>query len=56
MNINGMVIMKLACAAGNRHDLLFHLKTGKLKTLIILTTVFFFLCLFIILCLNKHFF
>ena len=43
--------VKLACAAWNWHDLLFHLPTGKLKTFIFTTVLF---CLLIYLWLNKE--
>ena len=42
--------VKLACAAWNWHDLLFHPPTGKLKTFMNFTSSF---CLFIFVWINK---
>ena len=46
--------MKLACTAWNWHDLLFHLRTGKLKTFMNFYNSFVLFCLLIYLCLNKQ--
>ena len=48
-----MISIKLACAAWNWHDLLFHIPTGKLKNFMNFNNCFVFFCLFIYLWLNK---
>ena len=51
---NSMMSVKLACAAWNWHELLFHLPEGKLKTFMNFTTVLFsFVCLFIFVWIKK---
>ena len=52
--LNSVMSMKLAWTAWNWHDLLFHLPTGKLKTLMNFNNSYVLFCLFICLCLNKQ--
>ena len=53
--LNSMISMEVAWAAWNFYDLLFHILSGKLKTLMNFNISFVLHCLFILLCLNKDY-